>query len=193
MAKHHFFAYLFRMKHLRRWPLMRSSVEEDVAQHSHQVAMVAHALALYKNLCFGGGANPDRAAALALYHEAPEVITGDIATPIKYASPELRASFGVIEALAAKKLHATLPEGLREAFRGLLLEPENDPEWQRVKAADTICAYIKCIEEVKAGNAEFSRAEKETRQKVEAIGLPEAKRFLEECLPSFGLTIDEME
>ncbi|MDR2513865.1 MAG: 5'-deoxynucleotidase [Christensenellaceae bacterium] len=193
MAKHHFFAYLFRMKHLRRWPLMRSSVKEDVAQHSHQVAMVAHALALYKNLYFGGGADPGRAAALALYHEAPEVITGDIATPIKYASPEFRASFGVIEALAAGKLHAALPEGLREAFRGLLIEPENDPEWRRVKAADTICAYIKCVEELKAGNAEFARAERETRKKVEAIELPEARRFLEECLPSFSLTIDEMD
>lgn len=189
----HFLAYMFRMKHIRRWSLMRNSWDEDVAQHSHQVAMVAHTLALYKNARFGGGANPDRAAALAIYHEAPEVITGDVATPIKYFSKEFRLSFGYIETLAADKLLTMVPDDLRPEMQKLVMHPHEDPEWPRVKAADSICAYIKCIEEEKAGNSEFSKASKETLAKIKSYNLPEVDAFMEECLPSFQLTLDEME
>lgn len=193
LVHHHFFAYMARLKHIRRWNMRRNSFEEDVAQHSLQVSMIAYALAAYKNARFGGGANPDRAAALATFHEAPEVITGDIATPIKYFSPEIRASFGHIEELSAQKLHSLIPEDLRPALAPMLISPERDPEWQRVKAADTIAAYIHCIEEIKAGNSEFEKVAKQIHQKIlDRYDLPEVHAFLQECLPSYELTLEEL-
>ncbi len=191
---YHFFAYMARLKHIRRWNMRRNSFEEDVAQHSLQVSMIAYALAAYRNTRFGGGANPDRAAALATFHEAPEVITGDIATPIKYFSPEIRASFGHIEELSAKKLSALVPEDLRPALEPMLVTPEADPEWRRVKAADTIAAYIHCIEEVKAGNSEFEKVADQILQKIhDRYDMPEVRAFLEECLPSYRLTLEELD
>ncbi len=189
----HFFAYMSRMKHIKRWSLMRNTWQEDVAQHSLQVAMIAHALALYKNARFGGGADPERAACLGLYHEAPEVITGDMPTPIKYFSGAFRAAFGQIESLASDRLLNTVPEDLRPALRPLIQDPEKDPEWPRVKAADTLSAYIKCIEEESAGNREFSKAARETLAKLKAYDMPELKAFMEECLPAFTLTLDELD
>lgn len=183
-----------RMKHIKRWALMRNTWQEDIAQHSLQVSMIAHALALLRNRRFGGGADPERAALLALYHEAPEVITGDIATPIKYFSPEIRASFGHIEELSAKKLSALVPEDLRPALEPMLVTPEADPEWRRVKAADTIAAYIHCIEEVKAGNSEFEKVADQILQKIhDRYDMPEVRAFLEECLPSYRLTLEELD
>ena len=123
----HFFAYMSRMKHIKRWSLMRNTWQEDIAQHSLQVAMIAHALALYKNARFGGGADPQRAVCLALYHEAPEVITGDMPTPIKYFSGEFREAFGQIEQLAADRLMNTVPEDLRPSLEPLIRNPEDDP------------------------------------------------------------------
>ena len=146
------------MKHIKRWALMRNTWQEDIAQHSLQVSMIAHALALLRNQRFGGGADPERAALLALYHEAPEVITGDLATPIKYFNPGIRSAYKEIEGIAARKLHSMLPEDLQGDYAHLLLTPESDPEWPRVKAADKIAAYIKCVEELRAGNDEFARA-----------------------------------
>ena len=131
-----------RMKHIKRWALMRNTWQEDIAQHSLQVSMIAHALALLRNRRFGGGADPERAALLALYHEAPEVITGDLATPIKYFNPGIRSAYKEIEGIAARKLHSMLPEDLQGDYAHLLLTPESDPEWPRVKAADKIAAYI---------------------------------------------------
>ena len=192
--RRHFFAYMSRMKHIKRWALMRNTWQEDIAQHSLQVAMIAHALALLRNRRFGGGADPQRAALLALYHEAPEVITGDLATPIKYFSPEIRASFGHIEELSAKKLCALVPEDLRPALSPMLVTPESDPEWPRVKAADTIAAYIHCIEEVKAGNSEFRKVADQILRKIrDRHDLPEVHAFLEECLPSYMLTLEELD
>ena len=137
---YHFFAYMSRMKHIKRWALMRNTWQEDIAQHSLQVAMIAHALAVLRNERFGGGANPERAMALAVYHEAPEVITGDMATPIKYFNPGIRSAYKEIEGIAADKLHSMLPDDLRPAYAPLLLDPERDPEWRRVKAADKLSA-----------------------------------------------------
>lgn len=190
---YHFFAYMARLKHIRRWNMRRNSFEEDVAQHSQQVAMIAYALAAYRNARFGGGANPDRAAALATFHEAPEVITGDIATPIKYFSPEIRASFGHIEELSAQKLQSLIPDDLQSALGPVLISPESDPEWRRVKAADTIAAYIHCIEEIKAGNSEFEKVATQILEKIHIkYDMPEVKAFLEECLPSYALTLEEL-
>ena len=133
-----------------------------------------------------------RAALLALYHEAPEVITGDLATPIKYFNPGIRSAYKEIEGLAAKKLHAMLPEDLQGDYAPLLLRPEEDPEWKRVKAADKISAYVKCVEELRAGNDEFTRAGESILSQIEAMDLPEARAFLAEFLPSFRLTMDEL-
>ncbi len=189
----HFFAYMSRMKHIKRWSLMRNTWQEDIAQHSLQVAMIAHALAIYRNERFGGGANPERAACLALYHEAPEVITGDLPTPIKYFSQDFREAFGTIERLAADRLLRTAPETLRPVLTPLIESPESDPEWPRVKAADTLAAYIKCIEEERAGNREFSKAARETLHKLLSYQMEEVGAFLEDCLPSFSLTLDELD
>ena len=191
---HHFFAFMSRMKHIKRWPLMRNTWQEDIAQHSLQVAMIAHALAELKNARFGGGADPQRAMTLAVYHEAPEVITGDLPTPIKYYSPAIRAAYKSIETDAANRLHGMLPDDLRAAYAPLLLDPERDPEWKRVKAADKIAAYVKCIEEDHAGNKEFAKAGESIRRELDRLQseLPEVKAFLEDFLPSFSLTIDEL-
>ena len=172
---YHFFAYMSRMKHIKRWALMRNTWQEDIAQHSLQVAMIAHALAVLRNERFGGGANPERAMALAVYHEAPEVITGDMATPIKYFNPGIRSAYKEIEGIAADKLHSMLPDDLRPAYAPLLLDPERDPEWRRVKAADKLSAYIKCIEELNAGNREFSKAADSIRREIDGYDLPEVQ------------------
>ena len=191
---HHFFAYMSRMKHIKRWPLMRNTWQEDIAQHSLQVAMIAHALAVIRNARFGGGADPERAMTLAVYHEAPETITGDLPTPIKYFNPAIRSAYKSIEADAAQRLHGMLPEDLRAPYSSLLLDPENDPEWRRVKAADKICAYIKCMEEDRAGNREFSKAGESIKKELDRLceELPEVRAYTEEFLPSFALTLDEL-
>ena len=191
---YHFFAFMSRMKHIHRWPLMRNTWQEDIAQHSLQTAMTAHALALMHNTRFGGGADPERAVTLALYHEAPEVITGDLPTPVKYFDSEVRSSYRRIEDFAAQRLHGMLPDDLKPDFALLLLEPEKEPEWPRVKAADRICAYIKCVEELKAGNDEFRMAEKRIRADLEKLcqTMPEVRAYMEEFLPSFSVTLDEL-
>ena len=181
------------MKHIKRWALMRNTWQEDIAQHSLQVAMIAHALAVLRNERFGGGANPERAMALAVYHEAPEVITGDMATPIKYFNPGIRSAYKEIEGIAADKLHSMLPDDLRPAYAPLLLDPERDPEWRRVKAADKLSAYIKCVEELKAGNLEFKKAAEQTRRALDEMKMPELDYFMAHCMESFSMTLDELE
>lgn len=189
----HFFVFMARMRHIKRWALMRNSWEEDIAQHSLQTSMIAHSLAILKNARFGGGADPKRAMELAMYHEAPEVMTGDLATPIKYFSPEIRKAYKNIEALSAGKLLTMLPEDVRREYAHLLLDPENDPEWVRVKAADKISAYLKCVEENRAGNSEFRKAEESILREIqEKYDLPEVRAFMEEFVPSFSLTLDEL-
>ena len=191
---HHFFAYMSRMKHIKRWALMRNTWQEDIAQHSLQVGMIAHALANLRNVRLGGGANPARALELAVYHEAPEVITGDLPTPIKYFNPGIRKAYKAIEAEAAHKLHTMLPGDLQPAYASVLIDPESDLEWRRVKAADKLSAYLKCIEEEYAGNTEFSKAALSIQTELDALAaeLPEVRLFLEEFVPSFRLTIDEL-
>lgn len=191
---HHFFAYMSRMKHIKRWSLMRNTWQEDIAQHSLQVGMIAHALANLRNERLGGGANPSRALELAVYHEAPEVITGDLPTPIKYFNPGIRSAYKAIESEASHKLCSMLPDDLQNDYAAILLDPESDPEWRRVKAADKISAYLKCIEEEHAGNTEFSKAALSIAAELNVLAqdLPEVRLFLDEFLPSFRLTIDEL-
>lgn len=190
--KSHFFAYIFRMRFIQRWTLMRNTAPENVQEHSHQAAVLAHALAVIRNEKFGGRTDPGKVAAAALYHDASEIFTGDLPTPVKYDNPAIRDAYKQVEAVAVRRLESMLPEELRSPYRAVL-EEYGDPEIQAlVKAADKLSAYIKCVEELKAGNGEFRAAAEQTRRALEAYGLPEVSYFLETFLPSFSLTLDEL-
>ena len=187
-----FFATIARMKYIGRWGLMRNTVQENIQEHSHMVAVLAHALAVIKRDRFGGKADPGHVAAVALYHDAPEIFTGDLPTPVKYANDAIRDAYKAVEQGAADRLLAMLPEELRPAYSPLL--SETDPEvLSLVKAADKLSAYLKCVEELKAGNAEFSSAAKQTRAALESYGQPELDYFMEHFLPAFSLTLDELQ
>ena len=183
-----------RMKLIRRWSLMKSVDEENIAEHSAQVAQIAHALALIKNRMFGGNIDADRVASAALYHETSEVLTGDLPTPIKYYNPEIKRSYKAIEKIANDKLISMLPEELREDYRELIELPEDSYEQMLVKAADKISAYIKCIEELRSGNREFARAEFALRAEIERFcEHEEVKYFMDTFIDSFRKTLDELE
>ena len=190
----HLFAFFSRMRFIKRWGLMHSTYPENVLEHSLRVAQVAHALALIRNRLFGGTLNPDRAAVLAMFHDASEVLTGDLPTPIKYFSPEIRNAYKDIEAAAAKRLLELVPEELEEDYRSVLVpsEAREADELHVVHMADKLCAYIKCLEETAAGNREFSRAEESLRNVVEGLDAPEVDFFLKTFVPSFRLTLDEL-
>ncbi len=190
--KSHFFAYISRMRYIPRWALMRNSFSENVQEHSHMVAVLAHALAVIRNEVFGGRIDAGQVAVYALYHDATEIITGDMPTPIKYYNPEIKNSYKKVERVAADKLISLLPEALRDTYRPVLYE--EDEEISRfVKAADKLSAYIKCIEELKAGNHEFKRAAEQTYRALADMHLPELDYFLAHCLDSFSMTLDELE
>ena len=189
----HFFAYLSRMKFIRRWGLMYNTYPENIQEHSLRVAMIAHALGVIRNRMFQGRVNPDRAAALALFHDASEVLTGDLPTPVKYFNPDIRSAYQAIETVANRQLLEMVPPALREDYRALLFDEEADREHRAlVKAADRLAAYLKCLEELAAGNHEFSKAEKTLRANVEALPLPEVRYFFDTFVPSFKLTLDEL-
>lgn len=191
---YHFFAYMARMKLIRRWSLMKSVTEENIAEHSAQVAQIAHALALIKNRFFGGELNADRIATIALYHETAEVLTGDLPTPIKYYNPEIRQAYKQIEGVANEKLITMLPEELRADYRSLIMEDPSSYEYTLVKAADKISAYVKCVEELRSGNREFAKAEKALRQEIRKYeSYDEVRYFCEEFLSTFQKTLDELE
>ncbi len=191
----HFFAYLSRMKFIKRWGLMYNTYTENIQEHSLRVALIAHALAIIRNRLFGGAVNPERAAALALYHDAAEVLTGDLPAPIKYFNPEIRQASRGIESAASKQLFEMIPPELRADYEAFLF-PDNkvlDPDLRAiVKAADKLCAYMKCLEELGAGNQEFSKAEKALRKTIEQIDLAEVHYFLKTFVPSARLTLDEL-
>ena len=187
----HFFAYISRMRFIQRWALMRNTAPENVQEHSHQTAVLAHGLAVIRNEKFGGTIDPGLVAAAALYHDASEILTGDMPTPIKYLNPSIQNAYKDVEAVAEEKLLNMLPQELREAYAPVLTGV--DPEVARlVKAADKLSAYIKCVEELKAGNTEFREAAAQTRQALEGYGLPEVAYFLETFMGSFSLTLDEL-
>ena len=189
--KSHFFAYVSRMRFIQRWALRRNTAPENVQEHSHQVAVLAHALAVIRNEKFGGTVDPGAVAVAALYHDASEILTGDMPTPIKYDNPAIRKAYKDVEAVAEGKLLAMLPEELQAVYAPILTP--TDPEVIRlVKAADKLSAYIKCVEELKAGNNEFREAAAQTRKSLEAYELPEVVYFLETFMDSFALTLDEL-
>ena len=189
----HLFAYLSRMKFIRRWSLMHSTYPENVQEHSLQVALVTHMLAVIRNRLFSGGVNPERAATLALYHDVGEVLIGDLPTPVKYFNPEIKTAYQTIEQTAVHKLFSMLPEELKDDYKPFFEPADADRDHHElVKAADKLCAYLKCLEEVSAGNQEFSQAEQTLKETVERIDLPEVRYFLETFVPSFRLTLDEL-
>lgn len=187
----HFFAYISRMRYISRWALMRNTAPENVQEHSHQTAVLAHALAVIRNEKFGGMIDPGEVAVAALYHDASEIITGDLPTPIKYYNPAIKTAYRDVEAVAEDKLISMLPEELRPEYEEILKMP-NPEVRELVKAADKLSAYIKCVEEVKAGNNEFRNAAAQTKAALEASRLPEVRYFLDTFMPSFSLTLDEL-
>jgi len=189
----HFFAYLSRMRLIRRWGLMRNTYEENIQEHSLQVAIIAHGLALIRNTYFGGIINADRVMTLAAFHEAGEVFTGDLATPIKYFNPEIKQAYAAIEDFAKGRLAGMLPPELQAAYQPLLFSAERERElWKIVKAADKICAYLKCVEELKSGNQEYVKAERAIRTEIDRMELPEVEYFMKHFAPSFALALDEL-
>ncbi len=188
----HFFAMHSRMKYINRWALMRNTVSENISEHSNDVAVIAHALAVIKNVRFGGNLNAERAAFLGLYHDMTEIITGDMPTPVKYHSDDMREAFKEVEDKAGRKLLSMLPEDMARYYESAFFVAEGDEYlWQIVKAADKISALIKCIEEKNAGNNEFGKALESTRAATENMNMPEVRVFLDEFLPSFYLSLDE--
>ena len=184
-----FFAYISRMRYIERWSLMRNALPENIQEHSHMVAVIAHALGVIRRDVFHTACDPNACAAAALYHDASEILTGDLPTPIKYYNPEIKNAYKQVEEIACQKLLATLPAELRPAFQPLLTEAENR---DIVKGADKLSAYIKCIEERRAGNDEFLSAEKQTRAALEQNPLPEVQYFMRHFIPAFELTLDEL-
>ena len=189
--KHHFFAYVSRLRYIRRWGLMRSVMPENDAEHSLQVAMIAHALAIIGRDTYGRDVNPEHVLALGVYHDVSEVITGDMPTPVKYQTDELRRSYKDVERMANERLLSMLPDGMRPAYAPYLSAPE-DYDRQLLKAADSISAYLKCLEEKRAGNREFDAAGESIRKGLAEIALPEVQDFIREFIPSFELSLDEL-
>ena len=195
----HFFAYINRMRFINRWALMRNSYTENIQEHSHQVAVLAHALAVIRNRCFGGCVDEGAVAVAALYHDAPEILTGDLPTPIKYYNNRMKDLFHSIEDEACEKLIGQLPEDLQTYYRDYFFKQGDDTEetkylWKLVKAADKLSALIKCMEEEKTGNREFVKAKESTEQMVQELSksYPEVKDFVQEFLPAYAKTLDEL-
>jgi 5'-deoxynucleotidase len=173
---------------------MHNTYPENIQEHSLRVAMVAHALAVIRKRVFGVGINPEHTAVLALYHDASEVLTGDLPAPVKYFNPEIKAAYKAIEAAAARKLFNMVPQALKADYQALFVaEDEDHVHRDLITAADKLCAYLKCLEEIGAGNQEFSKAEKALRASVEGFDLPEVRYFLDTFVPSFKLTLDELD
>ncbi|WP_299690575.1 5'-deoxynucleotidase [uncultured Vibrio sp.] len=193
MKQSHFFAHLARMKLIQRWPLMRSISSENISEHSLQVAFVAHALALIKNKKFAGKLNPEHIALLGMYHDTSEVLTGDLPTPVKYYNPDIAQEYKKIEAAAEQRLLSMLPEEFQDDFAPFLISGTASQEEQSiVKQADTICAYLKCLEELSAGNHEYEQAKRRLEETLAQRKSPEMDYFLITFAPSFELSLDEI-
>ena len=186
-----FFALVFRQRYIKRWGLMRNVNDENLSEHSAQTAMIAHALAFIGNSFFDKHYDTGKIVTAALYHDAPEVYTGDMPTPVKYFTEQMRENYKAIEENAVGALLSHLPEDFREEFNGILNYPD---EYEIIiKAADKLCAYIKCIEELKCSNSEFEKAKQSTYDALLKMNCPELAYFMEHFLPTFELTLDEMQ
>ena len=185
-----FFAFLDRMKLIDRWALMRNTTIEDVAQHTTQVAIIAHALCVIENTMFGGKLDGEKAAVLALYHESAEVVTGDLPTPVKYYDADINRAYKNIESRAEKKLLDTLPEQLKTAFAGYVQPDKNSAEYRIVKRADKMSALIKCVEELAVGNNEFKNAHEATLKGLQDAPEKSVKYFLDVFIPAYSMSLD---
>ena len=187
-----FYALLSRMRYITRWGLMRNTFSENIQEHSHQVAVLAHALALIRrDILKLDTPDPDKCAVAALYHDASEILTGDMPTPIKYLNPDIKTAYKQVERLAGEQLLEKLPQPLRESYRAYVLEDDAAIE-PIVKAADKLSAHIKCLEELKAGNAEFESAAEQTLKAMQAMESPELNWFVENCLDAFSMNLDQL-
>ena len=187
-----FYALMGRMRYITRWGLMRNTFSENIQEHSHQVAVLAHALALIRREILGlPGPDPDKCAVAALYHDASEILTGDLPTPIKYYNPDIKTAYKQVERIAGERLLGMLPEKLRACYAPMVLEDDEEVT-PIVKAADKLSAYIKCIEEQKAGNTEFDFAAKQSMEAMLVMDMPELQWFIDECLEPFSLNIDQL-
>ena len=187
-----FYALMGRMRYITRWGLMRNTFSENIQEHSHQVAVLAHALALIRrDILHLEGPDPDKCAVAALYHDASEILTGDLPTPIKYYNPDIRTAYKEVERIAGERLLDMLPPALRDAYAPLVLE-EDGQITRIVKAADKLSAYIKCVEERKAGNTEFDSAAQQGMKAMKEMDMPELNWFIAECLAPFSLNLDQL-
>ncbi len=188
-----FFAMMSRLKYIDRWALMRNTRQENLCEHSLDVAMIAHGLAVISNVRCGNNLNADKAAVIGMYHDASEIITGDLPTPIKYYSDDMKAAFKEIEKVADYKIINMLPDDIKKEYESVFFKRENDEYlWKLVKAADKIAAYIKCIEEENTGNSEFKSAKKTVLSAINEIDLEEVRIFMEEFIPAYGKNLDEL-
>lgn len=187
-----FYALMGRMRNIIRWGLMRNTFTENIAEHSYQVAVLAHALALIRREILKlDGPDPDRCAVAALYHDSTEILTGDLPTPIKYYNPDIKDAYKQVERIAGERLLSKLPDQLRASYEHLVLEDDETVN-PIVKAADKLSAHIKCLEEQKAGNMEFDSAAKQTWESMKALEMPELDWFLDHCLGAFALNLDQL-
>ncbi|MBE5751660.1 MAG: 5'-deoxynucleotidase [Clostridia bacterium] len=191
--RYDFYAYMDRMKFIKRWQLMRSVREENIMEHSQGVALLSHALAVIRNEVFGGSVDVAKTVLYAIYHETSEVMTGDLPTPIKYYNKGLHGAYKELEKSACEKIVKTLPEAMQTALSPYVLADESSEEYKLVKAADRLAAYIKCLEELRAGNSEFVKAKKSIEEDLHARNMPEIEYFFEHFIESFSLTLDELE
>ena len=191
--RHDFYAYMDRMKYIKRWQLMRSTREENIMEHTQSVTLLAHALATIHNDIYGGSADVLKTVLYAMYHETSEVMTGDLPTPIKYYNRSIHGAYKDLEKAACEKMTGMLPKKMRESIAPYVLADEESVEYKLVKAADRLSAYIKCLEELRSGNGEFSKAKKSIEEDLRGRKMPEVDYFFEHFIPSFGLTLDELE
>ena len=187
-----FYALVSRMRYITRWGLMRNSFPENVQEHSHMVAVLAHGLALIRRDILGLEADPERCATAALFHDASEILTGDLPTPVKYYNPDIKQAYKAVERVSGEKLLGMLPPELRESCAPFIFETDESTH-RIVKAADKLSAHIKCMEELKAGNLEFEAAARQTRAALDQMDLPELNWFITHCLPAFERNLDELE
>lgn len=188
-----FFAMMSRMKYIDRWALMRNSRSENLSEHSLEVAMIAHALAVIGNTCLGKTLHAEKAALLGMYHDATEIITGDMPTPVKYYNAQIKSTYKDIEHRAAETLLSMMPEEMQSSYQSILLKDEEDAYlWRLVKAADKLSAYIKCTEEEQAGNREFIKAKEMALNHIHQMGIEEAELFLTYFMDSYGKNLDEL-
>ncbi|MDD3239442.1 MAG: 5'-deoxynucleotidase [Lachnospira sp.] len=192
MKEQHFYAMLSRMKYINRWGLMRNTRSENLCEHSLEVAFIAHALGIINNEIYHGNVDAERLAILGMYHDVTEIITGDMPTPVKYYSAVIRNAYKEVENVAETEMLSGIPEELRDRYRGLMLETNEEEQlWHYVKAADKLSAYIKCLEEGRTGNTDFADAERTIKKSIDEMHLPEVDYYVEKFIPAYMLTLDE--